>query len=303
MINGIINIYKEPGYTSHDVVAKLRGIVKQKKIGHTGTLDPDAAGVLPVCFGNATKLCDMLTDKSKEYVAEMLLGITTDTQDISGVVKSRMEVNVTENQVREAVMSFLGAYDQIPPMYSAIKINGKKLYELARQGKEIERKPRRVEIAEIQIMEMKLPELTIQVACSKGTYIRTLCADIGEQLGCGATMKSLKRTRVGSFPIEEAIKLSKVEELMAQSRLQEFVIPSEQVFASLPKASVKKEFDKALANGNKLVFPQLIFEKEGKIEDGGQIRVYDSNGVFTGVYIYSQTQKCLKPFKMFFEKE
>ena len=176
MINGIINIYKEAGFTSHDVVAKLRGIVKQKKIGHTGTLDPDAVGVLPVCFGNATKLCDMLTDKTKEYRARMLLGKTSDTQDASGTILTEKEVTASEEEVREAVMSFVGTYDQIPPMYSALKVNGKKLYELARQGVEIERKPRIVEIHHIRIEEIALPYVTFTVGCSKGTYIRTLCA-------------------------------------------------------------------------------------------------------------------------------
>ena len=183
MINGIINIYKEAGFTSHDVVAKLRGIVKQKKIGHTGTLDPDAVGVLPVCFGNATKLCDMLTDKSKEYEACLLLGLETDTQDISGTVLAEHEVKVSEQEVLEAIKSFEGVYEQIPPMYSALKVNGKKLYELARQGKEVERQPRKVEISYIRILSCELPEVRFVVGCSKGTYIRTLCDDIGKKLG------------------------------------------------------------------------------------------------------------------------
>ncbi len=230
MINGIINIYKEAGFTSHDVVAKLRGIVKQKKIGHTGTLDPDAVGVLPVCFGNATKLCDMLTDKTKEYRARMLLGKTSDTQDASGTILTEKEVTASEEEVREAVMSFVGTYDQIPPMYSALKVNGKKLYELARQGVEIERKPRIVEIHHIRIEEIALPYVTFTVGCSKGTYIRTLCADIGDKLGCGALMESLVRTRVGTFPIEEALKLSQVEELVREGHLEERVIAPDAVF-------------------------------------------------------------------------
>ena len=203
MINGIMNIYKEAGYTSHDVVAKLRGIVKQRKIGHTGTLDPDAVGVLPVCFGNATKLCDMMTDKSKEYEACMRLGVTTDTQDMSGTLQSEQEVTADEAQVRDAIMSFVGGYEQIPPMYSALKVNGKKLYELARQGKEIERQPRHVDIPNIKIIEIGIPCVRFVVECSKGTYIRALCADIGARLGCGAAMESLKRTRVGNFKIED----------------------------------------------------------------------------------------------------
>ena len=189
MVNGILNVYKEKGYTSHDVVAKLRGIVGQKKIGHTGTLDPDAEGVLPVCLGRATKVCDMLTEKDKTYEAVLLLGKETDTQDISGTVLRVGETEgLTQEQVKDCVMSFVGEYDQIPPMYSALKVNGKKLYELAREGKTIERKSRKVEIKEIRILEMALPRVRMEVSCSKGTYIRTLCHDIGEKLGCFGCM-------------------------------------------------------------------------------------------------------------------
>ena len=227
MINGILNVYKEAGFTSHDVVAKLRGICRQKKIGHTGTLDPEAVGVLPVCLGSGTKLCDMLTDKSKEYEAVLLLGQVTDTQDVTGTVLEEHEVTADEEQVVEAIRSFVGAYEQIPPMYSALKVNGKRLYELARAGKEVERKGRPVEIHNIEILSVSLPEITFRVACSKGTYIRTLCHDIGQKLGCGGTMKSLKRTRVGIFTIDGALKLSQLEELAAQGRLEEKVIPVE----------------------------------------------------------------------------
>ena len=298
MINGIINIYKEAGFTSHDVVAKLRGIVKQKKIGHTGTLDPDAVGVLPVCFGNATKLCDMLTDKSKEYRACMLLGETSDTQDASGTILSRTQVNVSEEEVRDAVMSFLGEYDQIPPMYSALKVNGKKLYELARQGVEIERKPRRVEIHHIKIEENNLPRVTFSVGCSKGTYIRTLCADIGDRLGCGALMETLQRTRVGNFHIEQALKLSQIEELVRENRLEEYVIAPDAVFEEYESLTVMPEFDKVLLNGNKLYFKQVRAVRK-RFEDGEWTRVYASNGTFTGVYTYCEQEHCFKPYKMF----
>ena len=200
MIHGIINVYKEKGFTSHDVVAKLRGIVGQKKIGHTGTLDPDATGVLPVCLGKATKLCDLLTDKNKTYEAVLLLGKTTDTQDITGeVLEEKSTEALTEEKVREAIEGFIGDYEQIPPMYSALKVNGKKLYELAREGKVIERKARPVKILDIQILEIDLPKVRMEVSCSKGTYIRTLCHDIGEKLGCGGCMESLIRTRVSTF--------------------------------------------------------------------------------------------------------
>ena len=284
MINGIINIYKEAGFTSHDVVAKLRGIVKQKKIGHTGTLDPDAVGVLPVCFGNATKLCDMLTDKTKEYRARMLLGKTSDTQDASGTILTEKEVTASEEEVREAVMSFVGTYDQIPPMYSALKVNGKKLYELARQGVEIERKPRIVEIHHIRIEEIALPYVTFTVGCSKGTYI--------------ALMESLVRTRVGTFPIEEALKLSQVEELVREGHLEERVIALDAVFEEYEAITALPEADKALLNGNKLYFGQVRAVRK-RFADGEWVRVYASNGTFTGVYVFSEEEHGFKPYKMF----
>ena len=217
MYNGIINVYKEAGFTSHDVVAKLRGILRQKKIGHTGTLDPDAVGVLPVCLGSGTRLCDMLTDWNKEYIAELRLGVTTDTQDLSGQVLTQAPAEsldaLSPAKVEEAIKSFQGKYDQIPPMYSALKVNGKKLYELAREGKEIERKARTVEITELEILESSLPVVKMRVVCSKGTYIRTLCHDIGEKLGVGGAMQSLQRSRVGIFRVEDALTLSKLEKL------------------------------------------------------------------------------------------
>lgn len=189
-MDGIINVYKEAGFTSHDVVAKLRGICRQKKIGHTGTLDPQATGVLPVCLGNATRACEMLTDRTKEYVAELLLGQITDTQDITGTVLEEREVAVSEAQVREVIAGFVGGYDQIPPMYSALKVNGKKLYELARAGKEVERQARHVDLPAIEILEIKFPVVKFRVECSKGTYIRSLCADIGENCAAAAPCRA-----------------------------------------------------------------------------------------------------------------
>ena len=191
---GIIVIHKEKGFTSHDVVAKLRGILHMKKIGHTGTLDPDATGVLPVALGKGTKLVDLLTDKEKTYEAVLHLGIDTDTQDMSGTVLEERPVNVTEEEVRKVLKSFVGEQLQIPPMYSALKVNGKKLYELAREGKTVERKARPVCFYEIEPLEFHLPLVKIRVTCSKGTYIRTLCHDIGEKLGCGGCMEELLRS-------------------------------------------------------------------------------------------------------------
>ncbi len=297
MINGILNVYKEAGFTSHDVVAKLRGICRQKKIGHTGTLDPEAVGVLPVCLGSGTKLCDMLTDKSKEYEAVLLLGQVTDTQDVTGTVLEEHEVTVDEEQAVEAIRSFVGAYEQIPPMYSALKVNGKRLYELARAGKEVERKGRPVEIHSIEILSVSLPEITFRVACSKGTYIRTLCHDIGQKLGCGGTMKSLKRTRVGIFTIDGALKLSQLEELAAQGRLEEKVIPVEAMFTELPALTVKDAFARLIENGNAFYPGQA--EESVRTPDGGQVRVYDRKGRFYGIYAFSEEKERYQPIKMF----
>ena len=297
MINGILNVYKEAGYTSHDVVAKLRGICRQKKIGHTGTLDPEAVGVLPVCLGSGTKLCDMLTDKSKEYEAVLLLGQVTDTQDVTGTVLEEHEVTADEEQAVEAIRSFVGAYEQIPPMYSALKVNGKRLYELARAGKEVERKGRRVEIHSIEILSVSLPEITFRVACSKGTYIRTLCHDIGQKLGCGGTMKSLKRTRVGIFTIDGALKLSQLEELAAQGRLEEKVIPVEAMFTELPVLTVKDAFVRLIENGNAFYPGQA--EESVRTPDGRQVRVYDRKGRFYGIYAFSEEKERYQPVKMF----
>lgn len=300
MINGIINVYKEAGFTSHDVVAKLRGILKQKKIGHTGTLDPEATGVLPVCLGNGTRLCDMLADKSKEYIAVMRLGVVTDTQDMSGQILQEKEVLCSEEEVKNAILFFEGEYSQIPPMYSALKVNGKKLYELAREGKEIERQPRQVSINKIEILSMDLPLVKFQVGCSKGTYIRTLCQDIGEKLGCGAAMHSLQRTRVGNFLLGDALTLEEIEALSKEGNISEKVIPVDFVFLKLPKAVVKKEFRKRIDNGNALLTKHVTVV-EGTLQEKRetQCRVYNDEDVFCGVYEYHTEDRLWKPVKMF----
>lgn len=298
MINGVINIYKERGYTSHDVVAKLRGILKQKKIGHTGTLDPDAEGVLPVCLGKGTKLCGLLADHDKSYEAVLLLGQSTDTQDISGRVTARREVNVTESEVRDAVMEFAGAYEQVPPMYSALKVDGRKLYELAREGKEVERKARTVTIYGIEILEMNLPRVRMSVACSKGTYIRTLCHDIGERLGCHGCMESLIRTRVGQFGIGESFTLPKVERLRDDGLLSRAVLPVDQIFSGLPLVYLTEDGSRFGHNGNPLD-PRDI--RDGW-ETRGKVRVYDCTGDFIGIYEYRPQTRQYLPLKIFYVK-
>lgn len=317
-MDGIINVYKEAGFTSHDVVAKLRGILKQKKIGHTGTLDPEAVGVLPVCLGKATKVCDLLTDKDKTYEAVMKLGIVTDTQDMTGTVlqeKTPFADSVPETlekpltaeqrceQIKKAAFSFLGEYDQIPPMYSALKVNGRKLYELAREGREVERKPRRVFIHELVIEDINLEaaEVKLTVSCSKGTYIRTLCHDIGEKLGCGACMKSLKRTRVERFCIEQSLTLDQIAELAEAGQIEEKLLPVDAVFLNLPKLVVKENGTKLIWNGNPF-YPSFADSErsDGKaLELAEKVRVYDYQERFIGLYGYEEKLRQYKPVKLF----
>ena len=316
-MNGIINVYKEAGFTSFDVVAKLRGILKQKKIGHTGTLDPDAVGVLPVCLGSATKLCDMLTDKKKEYIAEFVLGKVTDTQDISGTVLEEKEVACTKDEVAAVIASFIGTYEQLPPMYSAIKVDGKRLYELARQGKEVERKTRPVTLYEIEVLKMELPLVSVRVLCSKGTYIRTLCHDIGMRLDCGAVMTSLKRTASGQFGLDTAHTLAEIEALRDSGKLDSAIIPVDKVFKDLPAIIVDGELERKILNGNYISWSKC--KPYVKYGDGttsglsgggihslcceGQLfRVYkseDNSCNFMAVYCYKSEKKGVVPEKMF----
>lgn len=305
-MNGIINVYKEKGFTSFDVCAKLRGILKQRKIGHTGTLDPDAEGVLPVCVGNATKLCDLLTDKDKEYEAVLRLGVTTDTEDMTGQILTTCEVSADEESVRACILSFIGTYDQIPPMYSAIKINGQKLYDLARKGQVVERKARRITIHSISILSMETNEkgavttAKFRVSCSKGTYIRTLCKDIGEKLGCGGAMDSLLRTKVSVFDIEQSLKLSEIEKIAADGLTDTILMQPDALFSHLPKAVATQESDKYLYNGNILSIHSVVLEDREEIETlHGQVLVYDSQKKFTGIFDYQPDEQRLKPVKMF----
>lgn len=301
MIHGVLNVYKEKGYTSHDVVAKLRGITGQRKIGHTGTLDPDAEGVLPVCMGKATKLCDMLTEKDKCYEAVMLLGTETDTQDISGtVVQVRDTSMFSKEEVRQKIRSFEGVYEQIPPMYSALKINGKKLYELAREGKTVERKARKVEIYEIEIIGMELPRVRIRVHCSKGTYIRTLCHDIGNQLGCGACMEELTRIKAGVFRAEDSHTLAEIENLKKEHRLEEAVIPIDAMFSSCRKCIVKEGWEKPAYNGHLLPKEAVSVQETPQTDEN--VRLYGSAGAFIGIYQYTKERE-YKLIKMFYTAE
>lgn len=314
MYDGILNVYKEPGYTSFDVVAKLRGILHQKKIGHTGTLDPQAEGVLIICLGKATKLCDILPDHEKEYEATLLLGVTTDTEDTTGTVTGQRAVTVTEEAVRNAIYSFQRTYDQVPPMYSAIKVNGKKLYELARQGTVIERQPRPVTIQAIEMIEIQLPRVRFRIRCSRGTYIRSLCRDIGEQLGCGGCMERLVRTKACGFHMADSLHLSEIEALVQEGRLEQKIRTIDSMYPEYPKIRIASQWNKLVQNGNK-------FRKEhiGSMTEGFQIEnvssetvpitdenenriyvlVYDSEGIFIGIYEYQLPMREFVPYKMF----
>lgn len=298
MVNGIINVYKEKGYTSFDVVAKMRGIFGQKKIGHTGTLDPDAQGVLPVCLGKATKVCDLLTDKDKVYKATMLLGIQTDTLDISGKVCNKAVVNVTEQQVRDVISTFVGTIEQVPPMYSALKVNGKKLYELAREGRIIERKARKVSIYDITIDEICLPEVVMTVSCSKGTYIRSLCDDIGTKLGCYGCMKDLLRTKVACFDIGDAYKISEIEKLK-----ESIVLPVDMLFENIPAVNTVLMAQKLIENGNRIPAEMINADgnKQRKYDDEGRYRIYNPEDSFVGIYTYKAETDDFKPVKIFME--
>lgn len=300
MYNGIINVRKEAGFTSHDVVAKLRGIFGQRKIGHTGTLDPAATGVLPVCLGQGTKLVDMITDRNKVYEARVLLGITTDTEDTTGNETGRYELpsgfcdggkEETENTIKKVLESFVGGYEQIPPMYSAIKKDGKRLYELAREGREIERSARPVQIHSIELLDVELPYFTMRVHCGKGTYIRSLCRDIGEKIGCGACMDTLCRTRVGRFVLDEALTLEELQKLKDEDRLSEVVIPVEVMFEEYKQVDAPEEYAKLIKNGNKV---------NSSVCEGlySPVRMY-CDGVFCGIYELDDKKKEYYPVKMF----
>ena len=301
-MNGIINVYKEKGYTSHDVVAILRKIAGQKKIGHTGTLDPDATGVLPVCLGRATKVCDLLTDHDKTYETVLLLGKTTDTQDISGeILKEHPTDHLNEAEVIKVIENFKGTYDQIPPMYSALKVNGKKLYELAREGKTVESKSRKVTIYQIHIKKIQLPRVRMEVTCSKGTYIRTLCHDIGNRLGTGGCMEELTRTKVGRFELKDSLKLEELSDLAQNGRLEDALIPLDQMFSELQSVVPAEKYISKAYNGNDFFF--FFLSEDGKFCSGEKVRVYDAQGHFIGVYRYMEDRKMFHLVKMFLDPE
>lgn len=301
MINGVINVYKEPGYTSHDVVAKLRGILKQKKIGHMGTLDPNAVGVLPVCLGKATKLCDLLSEKDKTYKATLLLGTETNTQDTTGKITKQAEAEkiseLSEEKVFSVMKSYIGEYEQIPPMFSAIKINGQKLYNLARRGEVIERPARHCRILDITVTKMELPRVDFHVTCSKGTYVRTLCHDIGKDLGVGGCMEKLIRTKVERFDVRDSISLSQIEEYRDKGILDQYITQVDEMLDMYSKCIVAENAEKLVYNGNIFTSRNTLLKMNN--EDGQILRVYTHDGKFIGLYMYCSAKQIYKPLKIF----
>lgn len=288
-MNGIILVDKPQDWTSHDVVAKLRGVLHERRIGHSGTLDPLATGLLVVFVGRATRAVEFAEADSKAYLAGLRLGVNTDTQDITGNAIAKCDALPDEAAVREAIGRFAGDIEQIPPMYSAIKIGGKKLYELARCGESIERTPRKINVSSIDIVGRDGGDYILNISCSKGTYVRTLCNDIGEALGCGACMSSLRRTRAGAFSVDEAHGLEDIEAAAREDRLSDIILPVDTLFASFPKLTVGESAAKRLKNGNIIKI---------SAEDG-DYRVYSDSEEF--LLLGRVESGKLKTIKSFFE--
>jgi tRNA pseudouridine55 synthase len=294
-MNGILNVLKPPGMTSFDVIGFLRKVSGIKKIGHAGTLDPGAVGVLPVCIGNATKAVEFMMEKDKVYRSELKLGITTDTQDAYGDITGRHDVKVTAEEIKAVIKSFEGRYDQMPPMHSAIKIGGKRLYELARNGISVERKSREIEIYSVDIIYIKEDKVLFDVSCSKGTYIRTLCADIGNRIGCGGHMSFLLRLKAGNFDISSAVTLEEISDWANKGSLEEKLINVDTIFDDFNKVVLDEFDEKKLMNG------AFIHYDKGIFKEFDTVRLYNEGNSFIalGEFILSRGNLVLKSKKVF----
>lgn len=299
----VFNINKDPGMTSHDVVYRVRKILGIKKVGHTGTLDPDATGVLPICVGRSTKLSDLILNKEKTYICEMKLGIETDTYDSSGeIIFEKSTENISNEKILEALLSQVGEIDQFPPMYSALKVNGKRMCDLVRSGRESEIKliSRKIKINKINVLKIDIPYVSFEVDCSKGTYVRSICHDVGEILGVGAHMTNLIRTRSGVFKLEDTITLAQLEEYKDKNRLIENSYSVEDVLKDLPKIILVDNAVKYYSNGGEIFSNRFDCEDTLKIDD--LVRVYSKDD-FIGIGKISQEDgkikvKSEKIFKM-----
>lgn len=288
-MNGILLIDKQPDWTSNDVVAKLKGILHQRRIGHSGTLDPMATGLLVVFAGRATRAVEFAEGHDKRYIAGLRLGITTDTQDITGTVLEEKGVTVTREELEQALVGFRGVIQQIPPMYSAIKHDGRRLYDIARKGGEVERKPRAITIHEIQVIGQQDGDWLLDVRCSKGTYVRTLCHDLGQALGCGGCMSSLRRVEAGRFSVDQAVTLFQVQQMADVGRVEELLLPVDSLFQEYPRCTASASQEKKIRCGNQV--------KTGLA--GGDYRVYTESGEF--LMLGRVEDGIMKTVKSFFE--
>lgn len=298
-MNGIICIDKPEGFTSFDVVAKLRGITKIRRIGHAGTLDPMATGVLPVFIGRATKACDMLPDSDKEYEAEFRLGVVSDTQDSTGKVLSECKASFSIGEISAVVADFLGEQEQLPPMYSAVKVDGKKLYDLARQGIEVERKPRKITVYKIELLSFDEKEQSgkLSISCSKGTYIRTICHDIGQKLGCGAIMTALRRTRAAGFSLSDCMTIEEAQRLSDPKELEKAILPIDRVFSFMKRLTLNPRNTELFLNGVKLDANNLGAED-------GEFAVFSGDRFIATAYTCEENGKrVLRCQKQFCTKE
>ncbi len=309
-MNGILNVLKPAGMTSFDVIGFMRRITGQKKIGHAGTLDPSAVGVLPLCIGNATRALEFMIDKDKVYRAELTLGVSTDTQDSSGIVLDSFPVEVNDAEIKKTIMSFVGTIQQLPPMYSAIKIGGKKLYELARQGQTIERESRTIEIYNIDVIriwddcavfesegvtkEFSVKKVLLDVHCSKGTYIRTLCNDIGEKLGCGGLMSFLVRTRAGQYDLDSALTMEEIAQLSETKALESHLLPVEKIFEEFDSINLNKEQLFKYNNG-------VWLEVEKNKYKNTFYRIYDNNSFLGLGEVFEKENTLYLKSKKFFK--
>lgn len=291
---GLVILNKPAGCSSHKMVGAARRIFGMKKIGHTGTLDPSAKGVLPLLLGKATRASELLTAENKRYTAEILLGTVTDSLDLDGNILAQNPVSATEEEIRAVIQQFVGEIEQLPPMYSAISVGGQRLYDLARQGIEVEREKRKIKIYSIDILKIELPRITADVRCSKGTYIRTLGADIGAALGCGACLSGLCRTESGSLKLESAYTPEELEEMAKAGTLDKAVIPIDKMFADLAEIRLDAKKSALVRNGVPIYFSAF--------PGGKMFRVYDENGEFIALSERGDTggRSCLKTVKAFY---
>ncbi|MDN4616504.1 tRNA pseudouridine(55) synthase TruB [Paenibacillus sp. PsM32] len=307
--DGVLAVHKPAGFTSHDVVAKVRRLVSMKRIGHTGTLDPAVTGVLPLCLGRSTRIVEYLQEMPKEYVATLRLGIATDTEDMTGTITEQIDsVDVSEEQVRHVLGQMIGTISQVPPMYSAIKVDGKRLYELAREGKTIERKAREVTIYELEIIDFKAgdhPEVSFRALCSKGTYIRTLCVDIGRALHVPSVMVELIRTQSAGISLDQCVTFEQIAEAVEQGVLEQHLIQPDQAMSNLPSYTVDASVYKHTLQGKRISIDAI------KPHDGSQLlstdettdspvfKLYAPDGIFIGIFRLEQSAQEIVPVKVF----